>query len=83
MALAETTTLRVPVELRDEIAALADSRGTTMLQVVVDAVEELRKAQWWGSLHEQLDAMGDDDAEGLRAEVEDLDGVVADGLRDR
>jgi predicted DNA-binding protein len=43
MATAETTTLRVPVELRDEIARLAEERGSTMLEVVTDAVHSLTR----------------------------------------
>lgn len=81
MATAETTTLRVPVELRDEIARLADQRGSTMLEVVTDAVHRLTRDQWWESVHESIDAMTADEVDVYRAESDRLDRAAADGLR--
>jgi hypothetical protein len=81
MAPKETTTLRVPVGLRDEIARLAAARGSTMLDVVTDAVHRLSRDQWWDSVHDAIDAMTADDAEEYRAETDQLDRATADGLR--
>ncbi len=81
MALSETTTLRVPTELRDEIARIAEQRGTTMLQVVSDAIHRLGRDQWWGTVREALEQMSDDDHTGYRAEARGLDGAASDGLR--
>jgi hypothetical protein len=81
MATLETTTLRVPVQLRDEIARLAEERGTTMLEVVTDAVHRLTRDQWWESVHEAIDTMTTEEIGAYRAEAERLDGTAADGLR--
>jgi predicted transcriptional regulator len=80
MATAETTTLRVPVELRDEIARLAEERGSTMLEVVTDAVHSLTRDQWWEGVHEAIDAMTTEQIGAYRAEADQLDGTAADGL---
>lgn len=80
MAPTETTTLRVPVELRDEIAHLAAARGSTMLDIVSDAVHRLSRDQWWDNVHEAIDAMTADEAEDYRIETDRLDSATADGL---
>lgn len=80
MAPTETTTLRVPLELRDEIARLAAARGSTMLDIVTDAVHRLSRDQWWDSVHDAIDAMTADEAEAYQAETDQLDGAT-DGLR--
>jgi hypothetical protein len=81
MAPAETTTLRVPVELRDEIARLAEDRGTTMLDVVTDAIHRLTRDQWWDTVHDMLDEMTPEDAAEYQAGARQLDAAAADGLR--
>jgi predicted transcriptional regulator len=81
MAPTETTTLRVPVQLRDEIARLAEARGTTMLDIVTDAVHRLSRDQWWDSVHDAIDAMTADQIGSYRDETDRLDGAAADGLR--
>jgi predicted transcriptional regulator len=81
MATAETTTLRVPIELRDEIARLAEERGSTMLEVVTDAVHRLTRDQWWDSVQEAIDAMAPEDVAAYRAESDRFDSAAADGLR--
>jgi hypothetical protein len=69
------------VELRDEIARLAAARGSTMLEIVTDAVHRLSRDQWWESVHDAIDAMTADEAEAYRAETDQLDSAAADGLR--
>jgi arylsulfatase A-like enzyme len=81
MAPAETTTLRVPVELRDEIARLAEKRGTTMLDVVTDAIHRLTRDQWWDTVHDMLDEMTPEEAAEYQAGTRQLDAAAADGLR--
>ena len=81
MAPTETTTLRVPVQLRDEIARLAEERGSTMLDIVTDAVHRLSRDQWWDSVHDAIDAMTPDEVRSHRAETDQLDRAVADDLR--
>lgn len=83
MALSQTTTLRVPVELRDEISRLAKQRGTTMLDVVTDAVHRLGRDEWWSSVRGALDGLSDADAASYQAESRRLGAAAADGLDDR
>ena len=78
--MAPTTTLRVPVDLRDEIARLAEERGTSMLEVVADAIHRLTREEWWAGVHEALDQMPADEVDDYRAESAQLDGAAADGL---
>jgi hypothetical protein len=81
MAPVETTTLRVPVELRDEIARLAKERGTTMLDVVTDAVHRLSRDQWWDTVHDAIDQMTPEEVAGYQTETDRLNDAAADGLR--
>lgn len=83
MATSQTTTLRVPVELRDEISRLAKQRGTTMLDVVTDAVHRLDREEWWSSVRGALDALNDAEVASYRAESGILDAAAGDGLDDR
>lgn len=77
-----TTTLRVPSELRDEIARIAERRGTSMLEVVSDAVHRLKADDWWSSVHSALDALGPSDVTAYQANADRLDGAAMDGLDD-
>ena len=81
MAPVETTTLRVPVQLRDEIARLAEERGTTMLDVVTDAVHRLSRDQWWHTVHDVFDQMTPEEVADYQTETRRLDDAAADGLR--
>jgi predicted transcriptional regulator len=83
MSASETTTLRVPVDLRDEIAVLARRRGTTMVEVVAHAVHQLNREQWWEAVHDALDGMTTDDVAAYRKESRELEGPMADGLGGR
>lgn len=81
MAPSETTTLRVPVQLRDEIARLAEDCGTTMVEVVTDAIHRLERDRWWDAVHDAIETMDEDEVASYRAESEALDGTAGDGLR--
>lgn len=81
MSTSETTTLRVPVKLRDEIARIAEERGTTMLDVVADAIHRLSRDEWWATVHAALDEMSDEEAAEYRREADVLDNAASDGLR--
>lgn len=83
MALSKTTTLRVPTELRDEISRLAEQRGTTMLDVVTDAVHRLSRDEWWSSVRGALDEMSATEAASYQAQSQELEAAAADGLDDR
>ncbi len=81
MAPSETSTLRVPTVLRDEIARIAAERGTSMLDVVTDAIHRLDRDEWWATVHGALDATTGDEAAVHASEVELLDTTTTDGLR--
>ncbi|MFT7601809.1 MAG: putative transcriptional regulator [Acidimicrobiales bacterium] len=78
-----TTTLRVPSELRDEIARIAEQRGTTMLEVVTDAVHRLGRDEWWSSVRDALDGLSSSEVAGYQSESQQLDAASADGLDER
>jgi predicted transcriptional regulator len=83
MALSQTTTLRVRTELRDEISRLAKQRGTTMLDVVTDAVHRLDREEWWSSVRGALDGLSSAEATSYQAGSRELGAAAADGLDDR
>ena len=78
-----TTTLRVPSELRDEIARIAEQRGTTMLEVVTDAVHRLGRDEWWLSVRDALDGLTPSEVGEYQAESRQLDAASVDGLDER
>ncbi len=82
MALSETTTLRVPVGLRDEISRLAKHRGTTMVAVVTAAVHRLGRDDWWLATRGALDELSDSEADSYQAESQKLSEAGTDGLHE-
>ena len=80
MALAQTTTLRVSTELRDEISRLAHQRGSTMIDVVTEAVQRLTRDEWWKSVRGALDNLDTAEAAAYRTESDELDAASADGF---
>ena len=83
MALSQTTTLRVSTALRDEISRLAEQRGTTMLDVVTDAVHQLGRDEWWSSVRGALDRLTAAEAASYQADSREMDATAADGLDDQ
>lgn len=83
MALSQTTTLRVPTELRDEIMRMAKQRGTTMVDVVADAVHRLGRDEWWREVRSALDGLTEAEVAAYQAESRGLSAATADGLDDR
>ncbi len=75
-----TTTLRVPSDLRDEIARIAEQRGTTMLEVVTDAVHRLGRDEWWSSVRGALDELTPSDTASYVTESSGLEAASMDGL---
>ncbi len=80
MAPPQTTTLRVPKELRDRIARIAEIRGTTMLEVVKEAIQRLSRDQWWEAVHLAVDGLEPADVDAYGREAELLDRAAADGI---
>lgn len=81
MAPSKTTTLRVPSELRDEIARIAEERGTTMLEVVTDAVHRLGRDDWWVSVRTALDDLSSAEVSAYQADSQHFGAASADGLK--
>jgi len=73
----------VPSELRDEIARIAEQRGTTMLEVVTDAVHRLGRDEWWSSVRDALDGLNPAEVSRYQSESHLLDAASADGLDGR
>lgn len=69
--------------MRDEISRLAKQRGTTMLDVVTEAVHQLSREEWWSSVHGAFDELSDAEAASYRAESRRLEAATPDGLDDR
>ncbi len=82
MAPTKTTTLRVPSDLRDEISRIAEQRGTSMLEVVADAVHRLGRDEWWSEVHGALDGLTESEVDHYQAEAAVLGVASADGLDD-
>jgi len=76
MAPTKTTTLRLSTELRDEIARLASAHNSSMVDVVAQAIEELKRQHWWNDVQSSLNEL---DA-GYVAEGRVLDTAAGDGL---
>ena len=72
--------MRISTELRDEIYRLAEHRGTTMVDVVTDAVHRLGREEWWLSVRGALDGLTEADAASYREESRRLEAASADGL---
>lgn len=76
-----STTIRVSVDTRDRIAALADESGKPMTAVVDDALDALERRRFFAAFNQRYAELRDDpDA---WAEVEGERTVEARTLRDR
>jgi predicted transcriptional regulator len=80
MSTQPTTTLRVPLQLRDEIARLAEERGASMAEVVGQAVARLTRDDWWSAVYQSLERWGPDEAGSYQREGGAYNASVADGL---
>lgn len=74
--------MRIPTELRDRIARIAEHRGTSMLDVVTDAVRQIESDEWWANVHAALDEMSPADLADYNSESERLSRTLSDGLND-
>jgi len=75
-----TTTLRISNDLRDKIFRLAEQRGTTMVDVVADAVHRISQDEWWLSVRRELDDLTEAEVASYQVESHKLDEAAADGL---
>lgn len=73
-----TTTLKVPVELRDRLAERARRRRTTLAGAIAQALEAAEEREFWEEVRE---TMGTAEARAdLAAESERLSTTLRDGL---
>jgi len=76
MSPSKSTTLRLSTELRDEIARLAEQRGSSMVDVVAAAVDELKRQEWWNQVRVELAGLESD----YRVDAQVFEGAVGDGV---
>ena len=62
---------------------MAKRRGTTMVDVVTDAVYRLGRDEWWLEARNALDGLTQAAATSYQAESRGLSAATADGLDDR
>lgn len=73
-----TTTIKVPVELRDRLADLAKREGTTLAGAIERSLEKADAAAFWADVRA---TMGGADAQVAAAlEAEQFSGALSDGL---
>lgn len=76
--MANTTTIKVPVELRDRISEFARSRHTTMAEAVERAFDAAETEAFWADVRA---TMGTPEARAdLHCETGALSGTLRDGL---
>ena len=73
-----STTIKVPVELRDRLAALASRENTTLAGAIAQSLDAAESAAFWADVAR---TMGPADAGAAAAsDVEQLSGSLTDGL---
>jgi hypothetical protein len=73
-----TTTIKVPVELRDRLAALANREHTTLAGAIERSLDAAESAAFWSAV---ASTMGGRDAQRrIAADTERFEGSLADGL---
>lgn len=81
-----TTTIKVPVELRDRLAELAKRDGTTLAGAIVRSLDAAEESAFWAAVAKTLGASPateEADVDGqqhVSAGAEALSGDLSDGL---
>ena len=70
------TTIKVPRELRDRLAAQAEDRGVTMAAVISQALDELEEQTFWLAIHSAHSRLTKADREAYLREPLTKDGLV-------
>ena len=73
-----TTTIKVPVELRDRLAARAESEHLTLAEAIRRALDAAEEAAFWTGVAATMGAPAATPAP--QVEAEELRGTLADGL---
>lgn len=71
-----TTSIKVPVELRDRLSALARQRQITLAGAITHALDVAESTEFWERVRTSMPERHAADA----APVDDLDRTLADGL---
>jgi hypothetical protein len=72
------TTIKVPVELRDRLAALAGRENTTLAGAIARSLDAAESAAFWADVARTMGKA--DAASSVSSDVERLSGSLSDGL---
>lgn len=72
-----TTTIRVPIELRDRLAERAAAHNTSLAEAIAHALEAEERAAFWA---EAQATMGGRNIAAIRVDTAALAGTMKDGL---
>lgn len=72
-----TTSIKVPVELRDRLSALARRRQMTLAATIADALDVAESTEFWERVRT---SMPERPSAAATAAADDLDRTLADGL---
>jgi predicted DNA-binding protein len=73
------TTIKVPRELRDRLAAQAEDQGVTMASVISHALDELEEQDFWLAVHRAHAGLTKADREAYLSEPVTKDGLLEEG----
>jgi hypothetical protein len=73
------TTIKVPRELRDRLAAQAEDRGITMASVISQALDELEEQTFWLAVHSAHSSLTKADREAYLREPLTKEGLLDEG----
>ena len=73
-----STTIKVPVELRDRLAVLASRENTTLAGAIAQSLNAAESAAFWADVSKTMGTTGA--AAPSSSEIEQLSGSLIDGL---
>jgi predicted DNA-binding protein len=73
-----STTIKVPVELRDRLAALASRESTTLAGAIARSLDAAESAAFWADVARTMGTTGVGSS--ASSDVEQLSGSLTDGL---
>lgn len=81
-----TTTIKVPVELRDRLAEVARRKNIPMAAAIAQALDAIEEQQFWQAVRRSHASMSNAERESYAADAtlaDDLDDVTDDALSAR
>jgi F420-dependent methylenetetrahydromethanopterin dehydrogenase len=73
-----STTIKVPVELRDRLAVLASRQNTTLAGAIAQSLDAAESAAFWADVAKTMSTTGA--GAPLSSEIQQLSGSLTDGL---